>query len=158
MEYEWIKSHPYSVPAQTVGEKFEELERRDGSVTKENFLDASRPENASTHSLFTWDDGIASEKWRLHESGVIISNVRVKIVHEEPDEEPKVINIRAYVNKNDDNKSNKAEYVSVKRAFAPQGEFRSVVIENAKREFKTVAEKYRIYTEFADVIAAIDRL
>lgn len=54
--------------AQTVGETLERIEKRDGAVTKEAFLEESRPEDSPTHAMFEWNDGIAAEKYRLEQS------------------------------------------------------------------------------------------
>lgn len=75
--YEWWDKFMYSVDANIVGGVVEQIEEKDGQVTKEAFLDVSRPENAPTHILFEWDNDIAAEKYRLNQSRKIINSLRI---------------------------------------------------------------------------------
>ena len=59
-KYSWRAGK--SVSAQVAGEVMEMIEKRDGELTKEAFLEESRPEDSPTHGLFEWDDAVASEK------------------------------------------------------------------------------------------------
>ena len=79
--YEWANVN-YSVPASVVGKTCEDLEKAFGKVTRENFLEAARDEDSPTHSLFEWDDVKAAEKYRVDQSGRILSNLRITIVDE----------------------------------------------------------------------------
>lgn len=148
----------FKLPAQTVGEKLEEVERKYGSVTSANFLNESRPEDSSTHSLFEWDDSIAAEEWRLHTAKKIIGSV--KIVVPTPTNPEQSVIVRAWVNKEVDDNRTKAAYVSFSRAMdmGQENTYRAIVISNAKRELAEFANKYRTYVEFAGVIAEIDKL
>ena len=74
-EYSWKVSH--GVPAQIAGEVMEKIEQRDGKLTKEAFLEESRPVDSPTHSCFEWDDGIAAEKFRLEQARHTINDIQV---------------------------------------------------------------------------------
>ena len=70
----------YKVPADVVGKTMEKIEERDGKVTKESFLEESRPVSSPTHNMFEWNDAIAAEKYRLEQSSEIIRNIQIEIV------------------------------------------------------------------------------
>ena len=58
--YRW-NAYQYKVSAETAGSVMEQIERERGSVDKESFLEASRPEDSPTHDLFEWDDSIITD-------------------------------------------------------------------------------------------------
>ena len=64
-QYQWGDGWKPSVDANIVGGVVEQIEAENGRVTKEKFLDYSRPEDSPTHSIFEWDDSKAAEKYRL---------------------------------------------------------------------------------------------
>lgn len=140
------------VPAQVAGEMMESIEERDGSVTPESFLEASRPEDSPTHGAFEWDDSIAAEKFRLSQSRHIINDIRVKIIRE-GDDAPKEKHI-AFMNVTE-GRHNKAEYKSMSIVMS-NDDSREVVLKNAMQELTSFREKYRKLSELADVFKAIE--
>lgn len=58
-------------------------ERNGGVVTPGMVLDEARDEASVLHGAFTWDDGAAAEKWRVHEAQQLIREFRVTIVRDE---------------------------------------------------------------------------
>lgn len=132
--------------AQTVGETLERIEQRDGTVTKEAFLEESRPEDSPTHNMFEWDDTIAAEKYRLEQSRMIIADVVVTI---ERADEPK--RVAGFVNVTY-GKNNKAEYNSMEIAMQDDVK-RKAVLANAFDELRTFENKYSEYQELAGVFA-----
>lgn len=153
MVYEY-RNYNFSIPAQITGEEMEKIRARDGDVNKVNFLEWSRPETSRTHALFEWDDGIAAEKYRLHQSSQVINHTYT-VVEKEGQEKKKVV-VRAFVNTTDDNNPlEPGRFVPVTEAInTPQ--IREVVIRNALRELRSFTEKYRIYSELEPIIKAID--
>ena len=137
--------------AQTVGETLERIEARDGAVTKEAFLEESRPEDSPTHAMFEWNDGIAAEKYRLEQSRWIIADVVVTI---EREEEP-VKKVAGFVNVTH-GKNNKAEYNSIEVAMEDE-EKRKAVLSNAFDELRAFETKYSEYQELAGVFAEAHR-
>lgn len=130
--------------AQTVGETLERIEQRDGAVTKEAFLEESRPEDSPTHNMFEWDDTVAAEAYRLEQSRWIIADVVVTV---ERDDEPK--KVAGFVNVTY-GKHNKAEYNSIKVAME-DSEKRKAVLANAFKELESFESKYSEYEELARV-------
>lgn len=93
-QYQWGDGWKPSVDANIVGGVVEQIEAENGRVTKEKFLDYSRPEDSPTHSIFEWDDSKAAEKYRLEQSLHTIGNLRV--VYTSPSNEE--ASVKAFVN------------------------------------------------------------
>ena len=155
MVYDEVRKYSYrhgkvGASAQTVGETLERIEKRDGVVTKEAFLEESRPENSPTHNMFEWDDTVAAEKYRLEQSRMIIADVVVTV-----ERESKPRKVAGYVNVTL-GKHNKAEYNSIGIAMEDT-EKRKAVLSNAFDELKTFENKYSEYQELAGVFAEAHR-
>lgn len=158
MVYKW-EGYKFNLPAQTVGEKLEEITQRYGAVTNKNFVEESRPEDSTTHSLFEWNDSIAAEKWRLDQARRIIGAVKIVVQNPSTETSKETYSVRAYVNKEVDDSRTQAAYVPFEHAMHNKGgDYRDIVVANAKRELREFANKYRIYSEFAKVIVAIEEL
>lgn len=154
MVYQYINNYEkFKVPAQIVGETLERLEQRDGEVTKESFLEESRPETAPTHKLFEWNDTVAAEKYRLHQSGMAIKAVAVK-VETADSKEPTVI--RAFVNIQPD-RITKGKFINIFAGMNNE-ETRKTILANAMAELRQFERKYSLYEEFSKVCAAINEL
>ena len=145
----------YKVPAEVVGETMEKIEARDGEVTKESFLEESRPEEAPTHVLFEWNDEVAAEKYRLHQSKTIINNLRIEIVTDEA--EPKTV--KAYIN-TAESQHQKARYINFENAICDDRTkgimYRNALAELAafKRKYKELKELDALFTEIDKVVAS----
>ena len=143
-KYSW--RHGKSVSAQVAGEVMEKIEKRDGMLTKESFLEESRPADAPTHNLFEWDDTAAAEKFRLEQSRLAIADIVVTIVKaDEPVKRHAFVNVIA-------GKHNKAEYSSIEIAMEDESK-RKAVLQNAFDELKAFEQKYSEYKELAGVFA-----
>lgn len=151
MVYQW-SGFSYKVPAQKVGEELERLEAENGKITKEMVVDAARPEDSVMHNIFEWNDSKAAEMWRGQQAKMMLSSLH--IIVKTQDEKPQQISIRAYSNVKDDDSRIKAEYINTPSAINNE---RDVLLKNAMRELEEFTRKYRMLTEFADIIAAIDK-
>ena len=141
-KYSWRAGK--SVSAQVAGEVMEKIEKRDGTLTKEAFLEESRPIDSPTHNLFEWDDAVASEKYRLYQSRIAIQDIVVTVVRKD---EPK--KVHAFVNVVA-GKHNNAQYTSVDVAMEDETK-RNAVLQNALDELKAFEEKYKEYKELEGV-------
>ena len=147
-KYSWRSGK--SVPAQIAGEVMEMIEKRDGELTKEAFLEESRPEDAPTHNLFDWDDTTAAEKYRLTQARMCIQDIEITILqHDEPKK------IHAFVNTTL-GKNNNASYSNISVAMADENKRKSV-LHNALTELKTFEFKYSEYSELAGIINEIHK-
>ncbi len=153
--YEYREGWHPNVDANTVGGVMEEIESKNGAVTSELFLEASRAEDSPTHAVFEWNDGIAAEKYRLHQAARTICAIRV-IVQGGSDSRSPTKPLRAFVNVAEDD-SKRAQYMNVSYAMSNE-ETRSMVLLRAMRELKAFQEKYSTLTELAGVFMAIDEV
>ena len=167
-KYSWRPGYNYKVSADVVGSVLEKIEERDGEVTSRAFLDYSRPEDAETHSMFEWNDGIAAEKWRMFQSGRIINQLDVEMVivetsHEttelelESPHESRTQSISAFMNVIPKKPGSPGTYRNVYSAMEDE-KLRRQVLLNANNELQAFARKYQQYQEFAGVIAEIRKV
>lgn len=150
--YSWRHSHG-GVSAQAAGEMIEKIEARDGVVTKEAFLEESRPEDSPTHGCFEWDDGIAAEKYRLWQSGSVIRDVCITVVS---DDDKAPIKTPVFVN-TVKNCTAPAKFMSVEVALADETH-RNTILENAFSELQEFRKKYGRLKELAEVFKVIDKV
>ena len=148
--YDW-KTGNYAVSAQVVGELCEKLEVKYGEVTRENFLDASREEDAPTHKLFEWHDHVAAEKYRLEQSRKIIGNLKITIISNDSDT-PREMEVRAFPNVNPVDSN--ASYRSMEIAMSDVN-LREQILIRALRELTIIQEKYATLKELAEVFEAL---
>jgi hypothetical protein len=66
-QFSWTPSARYKADPQAVGEELERIRERDGGITVEAMLQSAKEEESALHPLCTWDDSVASDKWRKHE-------------------------------------------------------------------------------------------
>lgn len=180
-KYMWRSGYNYGSKekAQIVGEVLERIENRDGEVTSKSFLKESRPENSPTHNMFEWDDNIAAEKYRLHQSSNIIRQLTFEIIYEQNETTELEIEVKkentenveipltltprsAFVNCSSSKipgipSSDLAKYVSVNKAMS-NTDMREQVVANSFREMKMFINKYREITEFAKIFEAMDEV
>lgn len=154
--YSWKNGFSKPVDANIVGGVIEEIQKRDGCVTKSSFLDASRPLEAPTHTLFEWDDSIAGERWREYQSMQVINSIEVTIVRPDAPEEKSAMRAFVVVDKAKD-PTKKARLVSVDVALGNE-DMRSQVLENALMELKSFKRKYEMLSELSKVFKAIDEV
>lgn len=150
-KYSW-RTTVAGCSAQVAGEMMEFLEKRDGEVTKESLLEASRPEDSPTHGAFEWDDSVAAEKYRLRQANFMINQLEVHIQSE--DSAP--VKERAYLNVVE-GKNNPGRFIGVEIALS-DAEMRDVVLQNALAELVAFKNKYERLIELAEIFSAIDRL
>lgn len=154
MVYQYLNNYGYfKVPAQIVGEKLEEIERKYGTITKEYFLEESRSEESSTHNLFEWNDSIAAEKYRLTQAGTVIRMIAIKVDDKRLDE-PKTV--RAFVNIERDDVT-AGRFVNILSGMNNE-EQRRVILKNALADLLQIKRKYENLTELAGVFSAIELL
>ena len=143
-QYEW-STFNRNVDANVVGGVMEMLEERDGSATKESFLEASRPEDSQTHSLFEWDDKVAAEAYRLKQSGSIINDLRVVYVTPKKEE----VKVTAFVNVNSGKE--KGSYENITQALADEGK-REIILNRLRGELDAFITRNQNIEELADLL------
>lgn len=163
-QYSWLV--PTSkVSADVAGAVMEKIEETQGTLTKENFLEASRPEESPTHKLFEWDNDKAAEKYRLVQSGRYIANLRITIVPSESrsqrvsarrDTDAETpYTVRAFMSVSPD-RVDRGIFLNAESALK-NAEHRKNVLLHAKCELTAFKKKYEAYNELAEVFDAIER-
>lgn len=147
-EYEW-KHFQYSVNPNVVGGVIESIEERDGTVTPKALVDEARAENSPIHSMFTWNNEIAAERYRQQEARNVINCLSVKIIKSE--DTPKIY--KAFVNVSEH--KNEGTYINVTDAF-DDDRTRAIVLNRALKELESFANKYQSLEELQEVFTAIN--
>ena len=143
--YSWGEGYQPNIDANIVGSVVEQLEEKNGKVTKEMFLDASRPENSPTHSLFEWDNDIAAEKWRLSVATKTINNLRVVYIKPEKTEQK----VKAFINAS--KPKAKPQYVNIVSALSDE-KTREIVVERLRTEVKALIERNKHIDELVLIL------
>lgn len=144
-KYSWAEGYRANVGADVVGKVIEEIEQKNGVVTRELFLEASRDEKAPTHCLFDWDDESAAEKYRLDQSRHIINHLKIEIVESNSDVQYVV---PAFVNVTNEQK---ATYQNIVTALADQ-ESRELILERLRREVDQLVARNKHIEGFAEIL------
>ena len=142
-----------------VGEQFEAIEKRDGTLTKSAIVDAARSENNPMHEMFEWNDAVAGELYRENQAGYYIRTLEVHIV---PVGNPngKPIDARAYVNVepvNEKGPERKGTFMNVRSAIDNQDTYR-IILDRAKNQLRIFREQYKNIKELEPVHTAIDHV
>lgn len=156
-KYSW--KYGQQVSAQVVGEQFEAIEKRDGSLTKKAVVEAARPEDSPMHSLFEWDDAVAGELYRENQAGYYIRTLEVEIVPV-GGKSGKAVTMRGFVNVAPVMKNmpeSKGTYINTQRAIQTPDTY-MIVLERAKNELRMFREKYRDIKELEPVFAVINQV
>lgn len=155
MVYEYTWSGPqYAVSAEKVAEHLHKLEKENGSVTREDFLESARSEDSEMHKLFEWDDTVAAEKFRLRQATDIIHSIKVTVVEEE--KEP--VSVRAFVIPDYTGKAavgNKGGYINIRKATG-NTDTKDMLLQDARKNARWFMDKYRSIGELAEVVTAIE--
>ena len=150
-EYRYRIKGLIKAPPEITGKVCQDIIDKEGAVTPERLVDASKPEDAPLHNEFEWDDNVAAQKFREEQARQIIKNVVVVKVSDET-EEPK--QIKCWVNSD--------------RAFVPTDErihkyvaldtalnninWRDNLIDTAKKDMYAFINKYRRLDELSKII------
>lgn len=143
-EYSW-GDYKYNIDASIVGNVFEQIEEEQGSVTREAFLEKSRPEDSPTHKLFEWDDAKAAEAYRLNTSTKIINALRIKYLDNDNEPQPVVAFIRTT------DCGEKPRYSNIISALTAE-ESKEIILRRLQNELDGLIERNRHIEELADML------
>lgn len=144
MVYQW-KVPLYKVPAQIAGEHIQKLADEHGEITPRILLEDARQEGSVLHSCYEWDDTKAAEKYRFHQSKLIIANLTVVSINDSEEIRP----TNAFITINERNE--RASYVSVVQALSNK-ETKEQVIRNAKAELNMFKRKYQNLVDLSKLL------
>lgn len=116
-------------------------------------VEAARDPMSPLHDCFTWEDGVAAERWRLHEARQLI---RVTATYIET-KSKNLIPTRVFVSLSDDRKVKDGGYRSVVTVLSDAA-LRAQMLVDALAELQRFRAKYARLVELAEVFEAIDGL
>lgn len=146
--YQWRDGARFPVKAQVAGERLAELRaENDERLTPEIVVDDARPEEATLHPCFEWDDAEAAEKYRHEQARSLIRSVRVLTM---PDRPPAM----AYVNVSIPDVG--PSYVTTARAMSDD-DLREQAIADALSGLRAWQRRHEHLTELGPIFAEIER-
>jgi glycine cleavage system protein P-like pyridoxal-binding family len=130
----------------------EELLRiaREGRLTAKNVVEEAQNEDSPLHNLFTWDNDVAAEKWRLHQATMLINYV----IEPSEDEGKEKIYSFEIVNMN-----GSKEYKHINEILSKR-EWRDQILNQATTYLANWKNKYNRYNikKLQPVISEIEKL
>jgi len=128
-------------------QEMERIEALYGSLTPQNILDASRPQNALFNSLFQWDDTIAAEHYRLQQARTILNNIEVSIIS---DGQPKQISVYEVIKQ----PSIPSIYKSINSMDLNDIDF---IKTRTLKELTILKDKLSVYKEFSKITSSLNQ-
>lgn len=119
------------------------------SATPKQILDKARSKKTELHKCFTWDDKIASEKWRLQEARSVVTHLIIKEIDNQKVETP--VRLLHKVDKRHD-----TGYKAITLIMANEDDYKAL-LRQAKAEMISFKNKYRTLAELEEVLAVMDQ-
>lgn len=118
------------------------------SATPEQIVEKAKNKNTELHKCFTWDNGKAAKKWRLHEARQIVCHLVYR--EEEPEKERQEYRVFHKVEKSEG-------YVPVVTIFRKE-EMYAQLLRNALGELKAFQKKYTFLSDRQELAALISSI
>lgn len=129
-----------------------ELESMGDGFTRRQVVDyASEHTNSALHNCFEWDDTVAADRYRLHQAGTVIQNLKITIIKK--DKPPEKTNVSMFVMPERKCGTYQKTEVVVKNI-----ERYELLLNKAKSELQAFRNKYSMISELEEVFKAIDAL
>ena len=146
-EYSWKVKGFISGDANKIGKELEIIEQAN-ELNAQSVVDYARTHTDSElYSVFDWDDTSAAEKYRRHQAGIVITSIRVNIVHDEKEKTNKPI--RAFVH------TTRNENYELIEVFVQDPDKYQLLLEKAYRELNGVKDRYTELSEIQELLADI---
>lgn len=137
--------HANGISAQTAAEVCIQLAETN-SLTAENLVDISRPEDAPLHKYFQWDDRIAAEEYRKDQARHLMAAI---ITYVDPEKPP----VRMLYNI----EVKSPEYKPIQTILSNPDDTEKL-FRTALRELQAFRKKYAHLSRLTPVFEAIDQL
>lgn len=144
-KYSWREGWTPKISADVVGKVVSDIEAKNGTVTKEALLDASRSDKSPTHSLFEWDDHKAGELYRLSVASRVITQLQVEVIKEESEDK---LYVPAFINVNSERDS---KYLNIVDALSNE-ESKELILERLRKEVKAFIDRNKHIEEFITIL------
>ena len=146
-EYSWKVKGFISGDANKIGKELEIIEQAN-ELNAQSVVDYARTHTDSElYSVFDWDDTSAAEKYRRHQAGIVITSIRVNIVHDEKEKTNKPIRSFVHTTRNEN-----YEPIEV---FVQDPDKYQLLLEKAYRELNGVKDRYTELSEIQELLADI---
>lgn len=146
--YAWkIPSFAKNIDIDLAIQEMERIESLYGSLTAQNILDASRPQNALFHTLFQWDDTVAAEHYRLQQARVILNNIEVTVIS---NGQSKQISVYEVIKQ----PSTNPVYKSINSMSVSDIDFIKM---RTLKELNILKDKLSVYKEFSKVTSSLNQ-
>jgi hypothetical protein len=120
-----------------------------GSLTADSVVSAARDKGSPLHDCFTWDNGKAAEKWRLHEARNLIRVYSAReLEKDEPDADNVFVSLRA-------DRGSHGGYRTLSKVLSDD-ELREQLLADAFDDMRYFKMKYKKLSELQSVFAAMD--
>lgn len=136
----------FGADAQKCYEEIMEICNDLDSASPRDVLDKARDESTELHKCFTWDDSVASERWRIHEARLVTRQLVIKEV-KVPKDRPEV---RLFY-KTDSKPGYKPTQIIVRK----EDEYKALLA-RAYAELRTFKAKYSMLEELREIFELID--
>lgn len=139
--------------AQVYGGAIDALQKRLARiVTPGDVLKEARKKRSALRGYFEWDDGVAGEKFRLHQARELVNHIEVAIVDDLGEEETTAAFI--HVRLSDDDSEKTKGYLPQEQVWQNQ-ELAEQVVKRAMKEAIGFRDRYRQYEALAKINQAI---
>lgn len=152
--YEW--SYQVKADPNKVGAEIEEIaEENEGQVTPRDLVEKASNRKSEMHVLFEWNNDKAAEKYRDTQAQYILRNLRIRVVESQAAETgPKEFVLRSMINV----KVLEERFYSPLSVVLRDDEQRQYALKDLRDSLMAWRSKSAMFTEFAGIHAAIDRL
>ena len=146
-EYSWATKGFIKGDANKIGKELEIIEQA-SELNPQAVVDYARMHTESElYNVFDWDDTTASEKWRRHQAGIVITSIRVEIVK---DNEKKTNRpIKAFVH------TRKLENYEPIEVVIQDTDKYQLLLEKAYKELNGVKDRYTELSEIQELLKDI---
>lgn len=131
--------------ALALGEEISEVRDNSGKIDVHELVKRARRKSSPLHDYLTWDDTEAAARWRVHEMRQMVS-VLVEVDEATSVEYPVAVSL-----------SSDPGYQSTRTVLDDKLR-RSMLVDQAWREFKYWRSKYKHLRELAEIFEAADRI
>jgi hypothetical protein len=137
-------------------EELDKLEKKyNGRLNPHDIVREAESMSNPLHSWFDWNDGTASEKWRVHQARLLLNSIKIKVQFENGFKEyKKYLNV-TFVSTNGKKKVN--NFYMDSRAVLSDQDLRKQIITKAVKEAEYWQRAYDDYQELEDIFSSIKR-
>lgn len=129
-----------------------EIRQKTGQCNPSDLVEASRPDDAESHPLFEWNDGLAAERYREEQSRHALRCHVVVYKNPQTDQEAQV---RTFVSvrREDNTRTYEETLVAVQTE-----EDRDRILNRCLAELCQMRRRWQQFSTLADVVSAIDKV